>query len=151
MKVIYIVALFLLAGCQSTKIVTPKLPDTVKESDISKVVLFMESNLKIGESRVYFGEKEKNYASFAKKGKKELKLLPGEYKFEIWSQGSATHHLEAVLESNKTTCIRIFSNTTNLAGKFVVPLLRNLTSTHEAEVVDCTQIDEHGEDSVENS
>ncbi|KZN63876.1 hypothetical protein [Pseudoalteromonas luteoviolacea] len=151
MKVIFILALFLLTGCQSTKVISPKLPDTAKESDISKLVLFMESNLKIGESRVYFGEKKKNYASFNKKGKKELMLLSGEYKFEIWSPGSATHNLEAVLEGNKTTCIRIFSNSTNLVGKFVVPLLRNLTSTHEAEVVDCYKINELGEDSVENS
>jgi hypothetical protein len=134
MKIFLILVSFFICGCQSHRIVQSVALDA---SSVATVVVIKEKAERPGEGGFYFGENKQNYAVLKAAGVKEIQVAAGAHVFEVWSTGSPTFELPVNLEPNSRTCIRVYPNDANYVGKFIVPLLRNATSTFKAEVVPC--------------
>ena len=139
----------LLAGCQSPKLSVPDISDTAA-SKIAKVIVYRESFPEIGQGDLYFGEGGRSYAVFSEIGSKEISLAPGKHVFESTSKGAASFQLQVVLAPDSSTCIRAYTNGTNAIGKYIFPLLRNLTSEFQAEVFPCPESPKQSSDPANN-
>jgi hypothetical protein len=138
MNIRFLLLPLLLVGCQSPKLSAPDLADTAP-SKVAKVIVYRESLPEIGQGDLYFGEGGKSYAVFSEIGSQEISLPPGKHVFELTSKGAATFKLEVALAPDRSTCIRAYTNGTNAYGRYVFPLLRNLTSEFQAEVFPCPE------------
>ena len=149
MKTKCLLIALLLAGCQSPKLSAPLISDT-EGSRIAKVVVYRESSPEIGQGDLYFGESGKSYAVFSEIGSKEISLSPGKHVFELTSKGTVSFQLEVVLAPAASTCIRAYTNGTNAIGKYIIPLLRNLTPEFRAEVFPCPEKPKQTDDPINN-
>ena len=136
MKASLLLLLMLVSGCGSPALSNPEVPAAMG-SNASKVTIYKITPWQVGQGDLYFGENGKSYAVLGEVGSKELILPPGKHVFEISSVGAATFKLEVALTPVTPTCIRAYTNNTNFYGKFVFPLLRNLTTEFQAEVFAC--------------
>lgn len=138
-KMLLGISLLLLAGCQNDKLrQTEPITQAVETVGTATIMVIAKNKAKLGEGGFDFSDNDKVLLSQMKISRTVTFEVPsGHHTFAVSSWGSPAYTLQAHLPPASETCIQVTSNSANYFGKFIFPLMRNVTPTHVAQFVPC--------------